>query len=155
MLSTCPEPRNEERIRANLDASRKFRTPKLNKPLRQVNLGEIDDLSFTITEALSAEIFLEMPPRPSTLNPITSPLLTPIPPNPRPLTSVSLPTRTTQLSSGHQRLSLIKSIQSKSVLAVARRPVAIRPPTARAVLTHTLKIPPANSLRTKAVLLTC
>lgn len=57
MLSTCPEPRNEERIRANLDAWRKLR--KLNKPLRQVNLGEIDDSSCTISEALSAEIFLE------------------------------------------------------------------------------------------------
>lgn len=57
MLIICLDPRNEELILSNLEAWRKFRN--LNKPLISINLGDIGNSSFTITKALSTEIFLE------------------------------------------------------------------------------------------------
>lgn len=56
-LSICPETKNQERIESNLNAWRKQRN--IDRPRRDINLASVDPSTFTITEALSAEIFLE------------------------------------------------------------------------------------------------
>lgn len=55
-MVTCPEPKNEERIEANLTEWRKLM--KLNKPIREVNLADLDSYAYTLHEAMSGEIFL-------------------------------------------------------------------------------------------------
>lgn len=56
-VAECPEPKDQARIEANLNEWRKVMQVK--KPLKHVNLTEINASEFTIHEALLAEIYLE------------------------------------------------------------------------------------------------
>lgn len=56
-LSAYPEPKNQERIQANLDAWRKSK--QIKRPLREIDLATIASSSFVIVETISAEIFFE------------------------------------------------------------------------------------------------
>lgn len=55
-ISTCPKPKNQDRIEANLLSWRKSK--QIKKPLRELNLASISSSSYVISEVITAEIFL-------------------------------------------------------------------------------------------------
>lgn len=56
-LSTCPEPKDQQRIETNLTEWRQLM--RVKKPLREINLADVNASAYTIHQSLSAEIFFK------------------------------------------------------------------------------------------------
>lgn len=55
-IRKCKEPKDQARIEKNLQAWRKARN--IRRPMREINLADIDETPYVLAEAMSAEIYL-------------------------------------------------------------------------------------------------